>query len=192
MAIGVTAIGCLGAPAIAAPGGTLGSSWLDWTATGGEGRIRFASGLGLSTMLPDGPLSTTLSAEMLSSRQPFSASPSDNTSGAVPATAKIAMRISGPVTIPVSLTSCNDEAASLAEDGVSGWRCVGLDSGSAHLWIFGAAGLTFAWVKRAPDEGRWLLMAPNSKRIRPAQTTHSARIKADKRIIYFNTISIRQ
>jgi hypothetical protein len=39
----------------------------------------------------------------------------------VPVTAKIAMRKSGPITTPVSLTSRNGESASLAEDGVS-WR----------------------------------------------------------------------
>jgi len=134
-------------------------------------------------MLPAEPLSTTLSGEMLSSRQPFSASPSDSTSGIVPVTAKIAMRKSGPVTMPVNLTSRNDEAASLAEDGVSGWRCVGLTSGSVSFRISGAAGSISAGVERVPDEGRGLLMEPNSKRIRPAQTTHPARIKAGKRII---------
>jgi hypothetical protein len=56
--------------AIAAPG------WPDWTVTGGDGGTKFASGRGLSTMSPAEPLSTTPSREMLSSRQPFSASPS--------------------------------------------------------------------------------------------------------------------
>ena len=71
-------------------------------------------------MLPAGPLSTTPSGEMLSSRQPFSASPCDSTRELVPVTAKIAMRKSGPITTPVSLTSRNGELASLAEDAVSG------------------------------------------------------------------------
>src|SRR6516164_8848997 len=42
---------------------------------------------------------------MLSSRQPFSVSPSDSTRELVPVTAKIAMRKSGPITTPVSRTS---------------------------------------------------------------------------------------
>jgi len=41
------------------------------------------------------------------------------------------MRTSGPITTPVSLTPRNGESASLAEDTVSGRRCVGLNSGSA-------------------------------------------------------------
>ena len=138
-------------------------------------------------MLPAGPLSTTPSGEMLSSRQPFSASPSDSTRELVPVTAKIAMRKSGPITTPVSLTSRNGESASLAEDAVSGRRCVGLNSGSASFRISGAAGSISAGGKRAPGEGRWLVMEPNSIRISPAQTTHPTRIKAGKRIIYFNT-----
>jgi hypothetical protein len=141
-------------------------------------------------MLPAGPLSTTPSGEMLSSRQPFSASPSDSTRELVPVTAKIAMRKSGPITTPVSLTSRNGESASLAEDAVSGRRCVGLNSGSASFRISGAAGS--AGGKRAPGEGRWLLMESNSIRISPAQTTHPTRIKAGKRIIYFNTIGVCQ
>jgi hypothetical protein len=143
-------------------------------------------------MLPAGPLSTTPSGEMLLSRQPFSASPSDSTRELVPVRAKIAMRKSGPVTTPVSLTSRNDEAASLAEDTVSGRRCVGLNSGSASFRIFGTAGLIPAGGKRAPGEGRWLLMEPNSIGISPAQTTHPTRIKAGKRIICFNTIGVCQ
>ena len=143
-------------------------------------------------MLPAGPLSTTPFGEMLSSRQPFSASPSDSTRELVPVTAKIAMRTSGPITTPVSLTSRNGEAASLAEDAVSGRRCVGLNSGLASFRISGAAGSIFAGGKRAPGEGRWLLMEPNSIRISPAQTTHPTRIKAGKRIIYFNTIGVCQ
>ena len=143
-------------------------------------------------MLPAGPLSTTPFGEMLSSRQPFSASPSDSMRELVPVTAKIAMRTSGPITTPVSLTSRNGEAASLAEDTVSGRRCVGLNSGSASFRISGAAGSIFAGGKRAPGEGRWLLMEPNSIRISPAQTTHPTRINAGKRIIYFNTIGVCQ
>ena len=91
-------------------------------------------------MLPAGPLSTTPSGEMLSSRQPFSASPSDSTRELVPVTAKIAMRKSGPITTPVSLTSRNGESASLAEDAVSGRRCVGLNSRSGSFRISGAGG----------------------------------------------------
>ena len=105
-------------------------------------------------MLPAGPLSTTPSGEMLPSRQPFSASPSDSTRELVPVTAKIAMRKFGPITTPVSLTSRNGEAASLAEDAVSGRRCVGLNSGSASFRISGAAGSIFAGGKWAPGEGR--------------------------------------
>ena len=85
-------------------------------------------------MLPAGPLSMTTFGEMLSSRQPFSVSPSDSTRELVPVTAKIAMRKSGPITTPVSLTSRNGESASLAEDGVS----------VASLRISGAAGSTSA------------------------------------------------
>lgn len=143
-------------------------------------------------MLPAGPLSTTPSSEMLSSRQPFSASPSDSTRELVPVTAKIAMRNSGPITTPVSLTSRNGESPSLAEDAVSGRRCVGLNSGSASFRISGAAGSNSAGGKRAPGEGRWLLMEPNSISISPAQITHPARIKAGKRTIYFNMIGASQ
>ncbi len=46
--------------------------------------------------------------------------------------------------------------------------------------------------KRAPGEGPWLLMEPNSIRISPAQTTHPTRMKAGRQIIYFNTIGVRQ
>ena len=170
-AIGVTAIGSPGAPAISAPG------WPDWTAIGGGGGTRFASGLGSSFMVPAGPPSMTPSGEMLSSRQPFSVSPSDNTRELVPDTAKIAMRRSGPITTPVSLTSRNGELASSAADAVSGRRCVGLNSGSASFRISGAAGSVFAGGKRASGEGRWLVMERIRLRIRPAQTTHPARIK---------------
>jgi hypothetical protein len=62
----------------------------------------------------------------------------------------------------------------------------------ASFRISGAAGSIFAGAKRVPDEGRRLLMEPNSIRISPAQTTHPTRIKAGKRIIYFNTVGVRQ
>jgi hypothetical protein len=127
---------------------------------------------------------------MLSSRQPFSASPSDSTRELVPVTAKIAMRKSRPITTPVSLTPSNGESASLAEDAVSGWPCVGLNNGSASFRISGAAGSISAGGKRPPDEGRRLLMEPNSTRISPAQTTHPARIKTGRRTIYFNAIGV--
>jgi hypothetical protein len=148
------AVSCPGAPASSAPGGTLGSSSLGRTATGGGGRTRFASGLGSSFMVPAGPLSKTFPGEMRSSRQSFSVSPSDSTSGLVPDTAKIAMRRSGPITTPVSLTSRSGVASS-AKEGTG---------------------------KRASNEG---LSLPG---IRPAQTTHPARHKAGKRIIYLSTI----
>jgi hypothetical protein len=143
-------------------------------------------------MLPGGPSSTTPFGEMLSSRQPFSVSPSDSSRESVPVTAKIAMRKFGPITTPVSLTSRNREAALLAEDAAFARRCVGLNSGSVSFRISGAAGSIFAGGKRAPSEGRWLLMEPNSIRISPAQTTHPTRIKAGKRIIYFKTIGVCQ
>ena len=95
-------------------------------------------------MLPAGPLSTTPFGEMLSSRQPFSVSPSDSTHELVPVTAKIAMRKSGEITTPVSLTSRNGESASLAEDGVS-W---------VSLRISGAAGSASAGGKRTSGKGR--------------------------------------
>ena len=133
-------------------------------------------------MLPAGPLSMTTFGEMLSSRQPFSVSPSDSTRELVPVTAKIAMRKSGPITTPVSLTSRNGESASLAEDGVS----------LASLRISGAAGSTSAGGKRASGKGRWLLTEPNSIGISPAPTTHPTRIKAGKRIIYFNMTGVCQ
>ena len=141
-------------------------------------------------MLPAGPLSMTTFGEMLSSRQPFSVSPSDSTRELVPVTAKIAMRKSGPMTTPVSLTSRNGGSASLAEDGVSGRRSVGLNSGSASFRISGAAGLISSVGNRAPGEGRWLVMEPNSVRISHAQTTHPTRIKAGKPITCFNTIGM--
>ena len=133
-------------------------------------------------MVPAGPLSKTFPGEMRSSRQSFSVSPSDSTSGLAPETAKIAMRRSGPITTPVSLTSRSGELASSAEDGTSGRGCMGLNSGSASFRISGAAGSVFASGKRASNEGLSLL------RIRPAQTTHPARHKAGKRIIYLSTI----
>ena len=92
------------------------------------------------------------------------------------------MRKSGPITTPVSLTSRNGKSASLAEDGVS----------LASLRIFGAAGSTSAGGKRASGKGRWLLTEPNSIGISPAQTTHPTRIKAGKRIIYFNITGVCQ
>jgi hypothetical protein len=55
-----------------------------------------------------------------------------------------AMRKSGPITTPVSLTSRNGESASLAEDGVS----------LASLRISGAAGSASAGGKRASGKGR--------------------------------------
>ena len=143
-------------------------------------------------MLPAGPLSTTPSGEMLSTRQPFSGSPSDSTRELVPVKAKIAMRKPGPITTPVSLTSRNGESASSAEDAVFGRRCVGLNSGSASCRVSGAAGSISAGGKRASGEGRWLVMEPNSIRISPAQTTHPTRIKAGRRIICFNTIGLCQ
>ena len=133
-------------------------------------------------MLPAGPLSMTAFGEMLSSRQPFSVSPSDSTRELVPVTAKIAMRKSGPITTPVSLTSHNGESASLAEAGVS----------LASLRISGAAGSTSAGGKRASGKGRWLVTELNSIGISPAQTTHPTRIKAAKRIIYFNMTGVCQ
>ena len=155
--IGVIAVGCPGAPASTAPGGTLGPSSSGRTAAGGEGRTRFASDLGLSAMLPAGPLSKTFSGEMLSSRQPFSASPSDSSSELLPVTAKIAMRRSGPITTPVSLTSRSGGSASSAEDGTSRRDCAGLSSGSASCPISGAAGSVFAGGERASSEGLSLL-----------------------------------
>jgi hypothetical protein len=143
-------------------------------------------------MLPAGPLSTTAFGEILSSRQPFSASPSDSTRELMPVTAKIAIRKSGPITTPVSLTSRNGESASLAEDAVSERRCVGLNSGSASFRVSGAAGSMPAGGKRPPGEGRWLLTEPNSIRISPAQTTHPTRTKAGKLIICFNTTGVCQ
>jgi len=141
-------------------------------------------------MLPAGPLSATPFGEILSSRQPLNASPSDSTRELVPATAKVATRKSGPITTPVSLTSRNGESASLAEDAVSGRRSCGLNSGSASFRISGAAGLISSVGNRAPGEGRWLVMEPNSVKISHAQTTHPTRIKAGKPIICFNTIGM--
>ena len=131
-------------------------------------------------MLPAGPLSMTAFGETLSSRHPFSVSPSDSTRELVPVTAKIAMRKSGPITTPVSLTSRNGESASSAEDGVS----------LASLRISGAAGSASAGGKRAPVKG--LLTEPNLIGISPAQTTHPTRIKAGNRIIYFNITGVCQ
>ena len=176
------AVGCPGTPASSAPGGTPGSSSPGGTATGRGGRTRFASSRGSSFMLPAGPLSKTFPGEMRSSCQSFSVSPSDSTRELVPDTAKIAMRRSGPITTPVSLTSRSGDLASPAEDGTSGRGCMGLNSGSASFRISGAAGLVFAGGKRASNEGLSLL------RIRPSQTTHPARHKAGKRIIYLSTI----
>ena len=143
-------------------------------------------------MLPAGPLSATPFGEILSSRQPLNASPSDSTRELAPATAKMATRKSGPITTPVSLTSRNGESVSLAEDAVSEGRCVEFNSGSASFRIPGAASLISAGGERVPGEGRWPLMEPNSMRISPAQTTHPTRIKTGKRIIFFKTIGVCQ
>jgi hypothetical protein len=150
------AVGCPGTPASSAPGGTPGSSSRGGTATGRGGRTRFASRLGSSSMVPARPLSKTFPGEMRSSRQSFSVSPSDSTRELVPDIAKSAMRRSGPITTPVSLTSRSGDLASPAEDGTSG--------------------------RGSSNEGLSLLG------IRPAQTTHPARHKAGKRIIYLSTI----
>jgi hypothetical protein len=133
-------------------------------------------------MLPVGPLSITIFGEMLSSRQPFSVSPSDSTRELVPVTAKIAMRKSGPITTPVSLTSRNGESASLAEDGVS----------LASLRISGTGGSASAGGKPTSGKGRWLMTDPNSIGISPAQTTQPTSIKVGKRVIYFNMTGVCQ
>ena len=69
------------------------------------GRTRFASDVGFSVMVPEGPLSETCCGEMRSTRQLFSASPSDRATDFAPFTVKIAMRRSGSITMPLSLTS---------------------------------------------------------------------------------------
>lgn len=143
-------------------------------------------------MLPAGPLSKTVCGEILSSRQSFSASPSASTRDLLPGTAKMAMRKSGPMTMPVSLTSRNCESASLPEALVSGRRCVGLNSESANFRISGAAGSISVADKRVPGVGGWLLREPNSVRVSPALTTHPTRIKTGKRTIDLNTIRVCQ
>ena len=83
--------------------------------------------------MPPGPLSDTSSGEMLSSFQPFSASPNDRVRGFAPATAKIASRRSGSITIPVSLTSLSSGSVAPADLAVSRGRRVGLNSGRATI-----------------------------------------------------------
>ena len=60
----------------------------------------------------------------------------------------------------------------------------------ASLQISGAAGSTSAGGKPASGKGRCLLTEPNSIGISPVQTTHPTRIKAGKRIIYFNMTGV--
>ena len=136
----VAAVGCSGAPAGAGKaigklrknlGGMSGWEWPAGAAAGGAGRTRFASDFGLSVIVPAGPLSETSCGEMLSIRQSFSASPSDRTTALVPFTAKIAMRRSGSITMPLSLTSGGPRSLLLSDDAVCEARCVGPCSGSA-------------------------------------------------------------
>ena len=142
-------------------------------------------------MLPAGPLSTTPSGEMLSSRQPFSASPSDSTRELVPVTAKIAMRKSGPITTPVSLTSRNGEFSIISRGLGFRTALCRAEQRIGELPNFRRCGFDSAGGKRTPGEGRWLLMEPNSIRISPAQTTHPTRIKRASES-FFNTIGVCQ
>src|SRR5262249_14651842 len=97
----VAAVGCAGArsgagdhwkPLWRNTGGTSGWGWPTGAAAGGGNRTRFASGFGLSVIVPAGPLSETCCGEMLSIRQSFRVSPSDRATELVPFTAKIVMR----------------------------------------------------------------------------------------------------
>jgi len=186
-----TAVGCSGAPAGAGnpwkllwriPGGTSGWGLPAGAAAGGDDRTRFASGLGLSVMVPAGPLSEIFCDEMLSICQSFSVSPSDRTTDLVPFTAKIAMRRSGSITMPLSLTSGGRGSPALSEDAASGGRCVGPYRGSAISRPCSPA-LIFVAGELRSNEGLSLLVEPGPTRIRPIETTHPARSKAGKRII---------
>jgi hypothetical protein len=187
----VAAVGCSGAPAGAGNhwkllwrnlGGTSGWGWPAGGAAGGAGRTRFASGLGLSVMVPAGPLSETFCGEMLSIRQSFSASPSDRTTDLVPFTAKIAMRRSGSITMPLSLTSGGRGSPALSGDAASAGRCAGPSSGSAIARACAPVLISVAGELRS-NKGLSLLADPGPTRITPVATTHPARSKAGKRII---------
>ena len=184
----VAAVGCSGAPAGAGKaigklrknlGGMSGWEWPAGAAAGGAGRTRFASDFGLSVIVPAGPLSETSCGEMLSIRQSFSASPSDRTTALVPFTAKIAMRRSGSITMPLSLTSGGRRSLLLSDDAVCEARCVGPCSGSAISRACAPVLISVAGGLRS-NKG---LSLPRPRRIRPAETTHPARSKAGKRII---------
>jgi len=90
-----------------------------------------------SVMVPAGPLSETFCGEILSSRQSFSVSPSDSNNGLVPVTAKIAMRRSRSIAMPVSLTSGSRGSTALSSDACFGGRCTRLGACGAGAFISG-------------------------------------------------------
>src|SRR5205807_6606093 len=91
----------------------------------------------------------------------------------------IAMRRSGSITLPLSLTSGGRRSLLLSDDAVCEARCVGPCSGSAISRACAPVLISVAGGLRS-NKG---LSLPRPRRIRPAETTHPARSKAGKRII---------
>ena len=162
--------------------GTSGCGCPVGAAAGGAGRTKFASGFGLSVIVTPGPLSKTPCGEMLSTRQSFSASPSDRTTDFAPFTAKIAMRRSGSITMPLSLTSAGRRSSPWTEEMASGELCVApcgcsaISRACVPVLISLAGGLL-------SNKGPLLLVRPRPMRSRPVKTAHPARSKAGKRVI---------
>ena len=183
----VAAVRCAGAPAGAGNhwkgrcrnlGCASGCGWLAGTAEVIAGRTSVASGFGFSVMVPDGPLSETCCGEMLSTRQSFSASPSDRITDFAPFTAKIAMRRSGSITMPLSLTSDSWSLPALSAGTASGARCVAPGSAISRA----CAAVSVAGGLRSNDVLS-RLVKPRPTRTRAIDTTHPARNKAGNRVI---------
>ena len=143
--------------------------------------------------MPPGPLSDTSSGEMLSSFQPFSASPNDRVRGFAPATAKMASRRSGSITIPASLTSLSSGSVAPADLAVSRGRRVGLNSGRATIvakslavccgsgcrWLRCTAGCPWSVVgRRTSVASEGVPPESSSRKITPARPTEIAKRKS--------------
>ena len=118
--------GCaFGAAAFGAAGADCGA--------GRAGRTRFGSLLGSRIAVPAGPANITARGPTLSRRQLLTISPSDRTSGLAPCLAKIALRWSPSITIPVKRTSVSSGSAGRLGTARSVGRRVALNNGRSML-----------------------------------------------------------
>ena len=151
---------------------------------------------GCNVLVPPGPLSDTSAGEMLSSFQPFSASPTERERGFAPVTAKIASRRSGSITIPLSLTSFSVGSAGPSDLAVSGRR-LGLNSGRARIvgtesfavgcgatrgaWLLCTAGSPWSVAVRVSSVSGRSFLDWSSKKISPARPTDIVKRKSSWR-----------